>query len=188
MAIKLVSKDKQELLKSKMSKAGIEVKVSKTDIADYMATKAKEKLQEMYKTVREQIPKAQKFTIDDIDPKYHNLIKEAQALSKVKKLEIHLRNSYSYFLDNPTLKVNIGKNGCYPEFDFDVAINEKSENIKKFVKLCESYRTIEQRLNSLNTTNYKVLLTEKALNSSVSGKELLVELNQMIDDMIKLEE
>lgn len=169
-----------------MSKAGVEVKLTKTEIADYIAEKAQEEI----KLEIESLKKRAKDIQDSVDTNLTGKYKVfADAYNSLTGKDHKFGLDYRHY--NDTYSVNLGIHTAHnhgwlhgivsveiPKSEVPAAIIESWEMEKRVVAL-------NNKLNTLQTKKHRVLLIEKILSGTESGKVVLGDLTKIVNKLVK---
>jgi hypothetical protein len=180
-----------DVTSSTLAKAGVEVKLTKSEIAEYIAEKAKKQIEEETTALENKYGGRNDFywgscAVANPPKRIANVAKaiigaddedDGTALSvKVQfagedncgrrnrwVVEIDGRTSFAYnMLDTEQIP---------PEYAAWAADKER-------------YNTLQKKNAELNRKNYKVLLVESILSGSVAGTTVLADLNKMVEQMV----
>ncbi len=168
-----------------LAKAGIDVKLSKMEIADYIADKAKEELESRLSKVTAEIAKWQQG--------YHTVLPTpdqkaaADALTQATGKKFYCTLSYHWSHDTPNKWVvcigmdvkNYAGQTC---FQNAVAMEANDDQLPgiDMAALNEEQKDIQERLWNLKTKKHRTILLEKILSSNESGKKVLADLQGMV--------
>lgn len=179
-----------------MIAAGIEVKLTKMEIADYIAAKAKEELNKRLKVIESELQsyahgkvpfadyvtsKQKKFIemYNEIHGTNHD-VKNATLMS-IWGRGVVISFPIAFDPHNP-LSVFQNMNGLNIPLDseqrnLDVVISEKMLN--------EENQELMRRISELDKKQHRTLLVEQILSGSDSGKKVLADLNSMVSRAVK---
>lgn len=168
-----------------LAKAGIDVKLSKMEIADYIADKAKEELETRLSQVTGEIAKWQNG--------YHSVKPTpdqkaaADALTQATGKKFYCTLSYHWTNDTANKWVvcvgldvkNYSGQTC---FQSAVAMEANDDQLPgiDMDALNEEKKDIQERLWNLKTKKHRTILLEKILSSNESGKKVLADLQGMV--------
>lgn len=180
-----------DVTSSTLAKAGVEVKLTKSEIAEYIAEKAKKQIEEETTALENKYGGRRDFywgncavanppkRIANVAKAILGAVDEDDGTSLTVKIEfagedncgrknrwvveIDGRTSFAYnMLDTEQIP---------PEFTAWAADKER-------------YDALSKKHNELCKKNYKVLLVESILSGSVAGTTVLADLNKMVEQMV----
>ena len=174
---------------SNLAKAGVEVKLTKGEIAEYIANKAMARISEEIAAIeasetcgRSGLYYAE-FSVANAPKRVRNVLAALNALGTLNSYRIKYSNRLATYgtprghwviVDNTSHIVSVPldeSEDVPPEF---AAWEEKKNRYDALVK----------KLQDLRSKNYKVLLVESILSGSVAGTTVLADLNRMVADMV----
>lgn len=170
-----------------LAKAGIDVKLSKMEIADYIADKAKEELETKINGMREEIQKWVHGYLDVVPTKQQQkLADDMSALDGTNKFVVKL----SYFNHGDGISPwNIVFGYEAPHWHhgklFQVILTVKADASQipdvDIVSMQEELCEANERLHELGKKKHRTVLLEKILAGSDSGKKVLADLQNMVN-------
>jgi phage I-like protein len=167
--------------------AGVEVKLTKSEIAEYISAKAIAKIKtEMAALDAKHNWYSGKLEVKDIPER---LAVFTESLNKMR-----LYNSFPY-----QVYLGIGEADILgSKLNWRVESHNAHEGITltfektdtvppeytQFVEDKKRYQSLRMKHAELSQKNYKILLVEKILSGSIEGKTVLANLNQMVAEMV----
>jgi hypothetical protein len=170
-----------------MSNAGIDIKLTKTEIADYIAEKAQEELNTEIARVADQINDLRAKTYP-VTGKWKVLADAYNAILPAHE-QVPFVLTYShggYHSVSDKRRYYCGMNHTYHRY-LQIEIDE-ADMPKELLALPELEKHIgelQQRLNQLRTKKHRILLIEKILSGTDSGKVVLSDLTKIVNKMVK---
>jgi hypothetical protein len=173
-----------------LSRAGVEVKLTKGEVAEYIAEKAKKQIEEEIAAIENKHGGRHDFYWGGIDvtspsKRIANVVKAIKAANDA---------------DEPSLTVIVkfaGEDTCgrknrwlididgRNQFSYNLTDSEQiPAEYVEWVADKERYNALQKKFNELCKKNYKVLLVESILSGSVAGTTVLADLNKMVADMV----
>ena len=175
---------------STLSKAGVEVKLTKSEIAEYIAEKAKKQIEEEIAAIENKHGGRHDFYWGSIDvtspPKrIANVVKAIKAADDAG--ESSLTVSVKFAGEDTCGRKNrwlIDIDGR-TQFSYNLSDSEQiPAESAEWTADKERYNALQKKFNELCKKNYKVLLVESILSGSVAGTTVLADLNKMVADMV----
>lgn len=172
---------------STLEKAGVETKLTKMEIADYIATKAKEELQNRVNEVQQELGNYQQKGVP-FSEHLTDLQKEYVSLyCKIHNQKIDVNSA--------SLIIGWGRDGSfaigfrYSHTDFfgggmKIPLTDDQKNlpiVKKLGNMQNEYADMVERIHNLDKKSHRTLLVEQILSGSESGKKVLSDLAVMIN-------
>ena len=179
-----------EVGSSTLAKAGVEVKLTKGEIAEYIAEKAKKQIEEEIAAIENKHGGRHDFYWGSIDvtspPKrIANVVKAIKAADDAGESSLTVtvkfagedtcgrKNRWVIELDGRT------------SFSYDLSDSEQTPPEYAGWKADKDrYNALQKKFNELCKKNYKVLLVESILSGSVAGTTVLADLNKMVEQMV----
>lgn len=179
-AIKLA---KQENVLDTLAKAGVEVKLTKTEIADYIAEKAQEQLNEQITDLKNQIQVLNKDAIQTPTGKWKVL---ADALNDAKGAkDTYLLQYERRYSGCMVTLIHQNENGWnHGIVSKQIAESELPSVFTKIEALDKELGELQKRLQTLQTKKHRILLIEKILSGTESGKVVLGDLTKLVNKLV----
>jgi hypothetical protein len=192
-----------------MIAAGVEVKLTKMEIADYIAQKAKEELldernhlQEKVNNLhREGVPFAEYLNDDQKDyiksyNKIHGSNLDANTATLVSgfdpryDMQIIVRNGAMPNVENDVYSLveilSMRHNNITAQISIPLSAEQKELPFHNVLKSAVTdLDEINQKIANLDKKSHRTLLVENILNSSESGKKVLTDLKGMVKKVVK---
>lgn len=168
-----------------MAKAGIEVKLTKTEIADYIAEKAQEEINSEIAELRKEIETlAENDKLTPTGPAL-TIAQGFAALNgdNVADYFVSYQNCYDRYWGMTLFKgtshyLNVDiKKEQVPQSEID--------RCQKILELNKQVQTLNNRLRDLQTKKHRILLIEKILSGTESGKIVLGDLTKLVNKLVK---
>jgi ABC-type phosphate transport system auxiliary subunit len=179
-ALKVV---KQENVLDTLAKAGVEVKLTKTEIADYIAEKAQEELQGQITDLKNQMEVLTKNANKTPTGKWKVL---ADALNDAKgaKDTYFLQYERRYNGCMVTLVLQTENGWHHGVVSVQVAESELPVELAQREALEKQLGELHKRLQTLQTKKHRILLIEKILSGTESGKVVLGDLTKLVNKLV----
>ena len=169
-----------------LAKAGIDVKLSKMEIADYIADKAKEELETKIAGMRDEINKWVQGYLDVTPTKQQQKVAdELSVLDGNNKYLVKL--SYHNSGDGKPWNIVIGYDaphwhyGKHFQSIFTVKADPSQIPDVDIDGMNAQLREAQERLHELGKKKHRTILLEKILAGSESGKKVLEDLKGMVN-------
>jgi len=160
-----------------LTAAGIDVKLSKMEIADYIAAKSKEELEKRQKQIQEENNNTN-FDASDVvlTGEQHSLV---ELYCRVNNATVTGKQyQFTRRYENPVLCINIS--GDTNNLFINLAEDKLPLEIKKYMCNQREYHENWNRIRDLDSKKHRTMLIEQILSGSESGKKVLNDLNAMI--------
>jgi len=176
---------------STLAKAGVEVKLTKSEIAEYIAEKAKKQIEEEIAAIETKHGGRHDFyygscNVASPPKRIANVVKAIGAAEDEddgSRLTVTVKfagedtcgrkNRWVIELDGRT------------SFSYDLSDSEQiPPEYAAWKADKDRYNALQTKFNELCKKNYKVLLVESILSGSVAGTTVLADLNKMVADMV----
>lgn len=160
-----------------LTAAGIDVKLSKMEIADYIAAKAQEELElrkdELQKRYQE-FSSGLSVTLDDLTDDQRTVV---ELYIKMHKAEIR-DMSFNHWGE---WRLSVRTNNRCGDLQLPLSDDQlNSDKIKEFTDTSNEIGEVNQRLHQLSKKSHRTMLIEKILGGSESGKKVLGDLTSMV--------
>lgn len=178
---------------STLAKAGVEVKLTKSEIAEYIAAKATKQLEEEIKSIEEKYEGGGRRSFHHGQVVVANPPKRVVAVAKAinaadgdatdvaKAVVLFSGKEFGY---NGRNRWTIMVNGTDI---LNYGLTEDEEIPAEYETLLadrKRFDTLQKKLFELRQKNYKVLLVESILSGSVAGTTVLADLDKMVKEMV----
>jgi len=181
-----------DVTSSTLAKAGVEVKLTKSEIAEYIAEKAKKQIEEEMKAIETKYGNR-----NDL---YYGNFKVANPPKRIKNIVTAINAANSSDSDTTARVVYSGRNnhsstdkgvwqiivGHYVS-GLQYRLTEDEEVPAEYAVWAadkERVDALQKKYTELCKKNYKVLLVESILSGSVAGTTVLADLNKMVEQMV----
>lgn len=179
-AIKIV---KQENVLDTMAKAGVEIKLTKTEIADYISEKAQEEINEEIRKIQEEAKALRESVSKTPTGKWKTLAEAfnaATGVDRAYKLD-YMKRHDTYLV---TLAIDSGHGWFNGIANREIDVKDVPAPILEAEKLEERIHELNNRLRTLQTKKHRILLIEKILGGTESGKVVLGDLTKMVNKIV----
>ncbi len=180
-----------DVTSSTLAKAGVEVKLTKSEIAEYIAEKAKKQIEDETTALENKYGGRHDF--------YWGNCAVANPPKRIANVAKAILGAVDED-DGTSLAVTIqfaGEDNCGRKNRWIIEIDGRTSfaynmldteqippEFTAWAADKERYNTLQKKHAELNRKNYKVLLVESILSGSVAGTTVLADLNKMVEQMV----
>ena len=180
-----------EVGSSTLAKAGVEVKLTKGEIAEYIAEKAKKQIEEEIAAIESKYGGRHDFYYGNCDvanpPKRIASVVKAIGAAEDEDDGSRLAVSVKFAGEDTCGR----KNRWVIELDgrtsFSYNLSDSEQTPPEYAGWKadkDRHNALQKKFNELCKKNYKVLLVESILSGSVAGTTVLADLNKMVEQMV----
>lgn len=175
-----------DVANSTLAKAGVEVKLTKGEIAEYIAAKAQKQITEEIQSLDQKYGRYNLHNgvvkVDTYPKRIAAIVKSLTAADSERTTQVFFHEKgYGWNSHRDRWVINSGG----AEMAFFLNDDEEAPAQSSELKAAkERFDTLHNKLRELQQKNYKVLLVESILSGSVAGATVLADLNKMVEQMV----
>lgn len=185
--------EKIDGLMNNLAEAGIEIKLTRTEIADYIAAKADDyltqELDEVQKRMNDRLDKvgsANSAPLKTVPKSVAKIVRSMKSLVPTAEVYIYFRETYGGKYE---YQIGMRGGGDSPVKSFKIDVNVPDDEIPKEVpeykELRERQKLLAHKLAELRDKKYRVVLIEKILRGTGKGQKLLNNLDVLAKSLVQ---
>jgi hypothetical protein len=179
----------KSLTKENMEAAGIEIKMTRAEMAEYIATKMKKELQKEIAALGKDLPYHIEIEVQaaDFSPRITTILQSILAGFPGCKMAIHVNRPNDWAKLDAPHHVNVsfheGKDHK-ANFVCNLESAEMPEAAREFHRKWARVFALQQKLENLDKKKYRITLLEQNLKSSVAGKKVIASVEAITSSII----
>lgn len=175
--------EKIDGLMNNLAEAGVEIKLTRTEIADYIAAKAEELINQEIGEIRTRMSEIREKVFRSDVPLNHvprslgKVIRSTKSMVPGTEVKVYFREDYGGRFKYRIL----ASNGIIDSIQIEVQVPDKElpKEVPEFKEIGNRYTILMHKLGEISSKKYRVTLVEKILRGTGKGQNLLKNLDTL---------